>query len=834
MGDSFTQDSLQSHTNDDTLLTSDSLVIMAVCIQRHCIGIATYIAETAEISIMDSIQDQCLEEQLNPLVFAISMHSPTVLIVGENMAADIKTKILDAIPDDCRVVLVKPWWFSRSNCEKNVEELWISGMPQDLNVEDRKHYIYSLVPVAASDEVLGSLGACLSVIYAQKLLGNVELLSGEKLHMLQSLSQSNLKERLQYDLPTLSALQIFSSDKHPSNFIGNTKEGLSLFALLDHCCTLHGKKLLKNWLLHPITNVHEIRLRQDEVDYLFNLPTEMLLSIQDTLGMMRNVSPILKQLISCQGCGRTNKSHLQMLYKHVSSAVQLQDTCSQLLQWRVPLVEVACVEDLARMNKAESFGLLAALNRTLDFKALESEDDFFVSHGISGTLDQLKSTYKQLPGILNNVLEEELQRIPSALIRKHEKTEWAISHLPQFGFVIKMPELLSPDLLEVFTDYEFLSEYSKDFFLYKSRSTLFLDKQFGNLYSKVLDLETAILSQFTFEILQIPLWKDLVEKTARLDVFLSLASVAKSHNFKRPKVVDENVIKIRNGRHPLNEQTVQGSFIPNDSLFLQDSDRIHIITGPNFSGKTIYAKQVALIVYMAHIGSFVPADEAVIGACDKILTRIDSIDASSFGQSSFMMDLIQVLNILRNATSRSLILLDEFGRGTGSQDGFGLFFSLLTALAERPYPPRIIACTHFGCSTYVQHMPTYIHMAFRKMECFIENKTNQALSNQTDNKSKRITIMHQSDSKVIYLYRLVQGISDNALGIFCARLAGLSEPICQRAYEILSACSSQDKNIQIIEGINDSNKQELSTVHLFEKTDLSSIDAVKGFFESIF
>jgi DNA mismatch repair protein MSH5 len=742
---------------------------------------------------------------------------------------DIREQLLEMVTSDCKVVLVKSWWFSSGTLDKNVQELWISGMPQDFSQEDRKKYILSLLPVAASDEVLGSLGALLSVIYAQKLLSTVEVLSGERLHMLQSLSQFNLKEHLQYDLPTLSALQIFSSDKHPSNFIGNTKEGLSLYTLLDQCCTLHGRRMLKKWLLHPITNVEEIRDRHNQVDYLYNLPAEMLQSIQKTLSSVTNLSTILKQLISCQGSGKTNNCHLETLSRHVMCAVQLQELCSQLLHWRVPLAKVECVESLARLNGSEFTELLAALERTLDLRSESStnSEDFFVAMGVSQPLDNLKSMYNKLPAILNHVIGQELQRIPPELVRKHEKTEWALLHLPRFGFVVKMPSLLPPDLLEVFTDYQFVSEFCDGYFLYKSDSTILLDNEFGNLYSKIQDLETAILSQFTFEILQVPLWQDLVEKTAKLDVILSFASVARAHNFHRPQVVDENVLQIKNGRHALNEQTVQGSFIPNDSTFLQDSERIHVITGPNFSGKTIYAKQVALIIFLAHVGSFVPADEnSVIGVCDKMLTRIDSIDASSFGQSAFMMDLIQVLHSLRNATSRSFIFFDEFGRGTESSDGFGLFFSVLTAFAERPYPPRIIACTHFSCSAYLQHMPSNFHVAFRKMECFIERTTDgPAPSLHQENAEEG-----RNDSKVIYLYRLVQGISDNALGIFCARLAGLSESIWRRSYDILTARSKLGGCLETLVSTDESTTKGgiHERVDEFLKLDLAAIN-VKQF-----
>ncbi|QDZ21924.1 DNA mismatch repair protein MSH5 [Chloropicon primus] len=793
-------------TCEDAFARGDNLVIMAVCIHRDAIGIATYVSEVAEISIFDSMQAESMEDELLPVFLALSLHSPGVLLVGENTGVELRTKLAKAAGPACELVLVKPWWYRIPNAEKNIEELWISGMSQDLGTIDRKHYILSLLPVAASDEVVGALGALLSCIYAQKLLGTVEVLSGETLHMLQSLSQFNLKEHLQVDLPTLSALQILSSEAHPSNFVNSSKEGLSLYTLLDHCCTSQGKRLLKNWLLNPITNIREIEQRQGEVSYFLSLPSELLNTMQDHLCVMKTMSSTLRQVMCHQGCGRTSKGHLIMLHRYLVSGVELTQTCAQVLQWQGPsCAEASSVEGLVTLNRQAMVQMILALAKTLDIRNEDPvlEDEFFVAKGVSGTLDEYKEIFAQLPGILNKILQEELRRIPTALVRKHQKTEWSVLHLPQFGFVMQMKSLLSPDLKEVFGDFAFVSDFRKEFFLYKSKSTARLDETFGNLHMKIQDLETAILSQFTFEILQDKLWQELVERTAKLDVLLSLASVAKAHGLQRPRMVNDNVLLIKNGRHILNERTVNGSFIPNDSTFLEDSDRIHVITGPNFSGKTVYAKQVALIVYMAHVGSFVPADEALIGICDKIMTRMDSIDASSSGQSSFMMDLTQVLNSVRNATSRSIILLDEFGRGTDSSDGFGLFFSILSAFAQRPYPPRIIACTHFSCTTFLQHAPKSSHLSFKKMECFIERKTAK-----TPEAGAELHV-ERSDSKVIYLYRLVEGISDNSLGIFCARLAGLADSIWQRSFEILTLRSNCGGRLEDLKGVADGTQDKI-------------------------
>lgn len=833
MGGSYANDSVAAPTGGGVFPLSENLVIMAVCLHR-CIGLATYISEVAEISVFDSMQDRSMEDELQPLHLALSLHSPNVVLVGENVGAEMKASLAEMTGDDCEIILVSPAWFKPGNLEKNIEELWISGMSQDLGAAARKHYILSLLPVAASDEVLASLGALLSCIYAQRLLGMVEVLSGEKLHMLQSFTQFSLKEHLQFDIPTLSALQIFAADSHPSNFIAHAKEGLSLYTLLNHCCTLQGKRMLKNWLLCPITDIREIQARQDEVEYLLGLPSEVLNSMQDILSSMKSLPTVLKQIISSQGCGRTKIEHLRTLHRSIAGGMELVRHCFQILEWRVPRVKLVSIEGVVGLDQGQIIRLLQALNKTLEIDPNECNDgpkdeDFFVAAGVSQSLDDFKAMYYKLPGILDQFLRKELSRIPSALVRKHDKAEWTLVHLPHFGFVIKMGSLLAPDLKDVLQDFEFVSEFCKTFFLYKSKSARLLDDHFGNLHSKILDLETAILSQFTFEIMQIPLWQHLVQKTARLDVVVSLASCARAYGLTRPQMTTESVLKIHNGRHVLNEHTVNEAFIPNDTTFLEDAERIHIVTGPNFSGKTVYAKQVALIVYMAHMGSFVPADAAVVGVCDRVMTRIDSIDASSVGQSSFMIDLTQVLNTLRNATSRSLVLLDEFGRGTNSSDGFGLFFSIINAFAQMPYPPRVIACTHFSCAKYLERVPRHVHVSFKKMECFIERTTDASPAQTEGTKIRKVS----SDSNVIYLYRLVSGISDNSLGIFCAKLAGLCDSIWGRAYDILTLRSTSGGKVDVLESAKGTTEEfmEGKLGELLEQ-DLSpsaNLESVKAF-----
>jgi DNA mismatch repair protein MutS len=248
---------------------------------------------------------------------------------------------------------------------------------------------------------------------------------------------------------------------------------------------------------------------------------------------------------------------------------------------------------------------------------------------------------------------------------------------------------------------------------------------------------------------------------AELDVYLSLAEVALSNRYVRPQLDDADVIEIKNGRHPVVELTLHDEpFVPND-VYLSSDEQVHIITGPNMSGKSTFLRQTAIIVLMAQIGSFVPADEARIGLVDRIFTRIGAQDEISAGQSTFMVEMVETANILNHATRRSLIVLDELGRGTSTYDGI----SIAWAVAEHIHNhPRLRAKTLFAT-----HYHELIDLA----------------KNLPRVRNYNISVAEQGD-RVVFLRRIAPGGADRSYGIHVARLAGLPRPVLHRAEEILA------------------------------------------------
>ncbi|PIA36727.1 hypothetical protein AQUCO_03300143v1 [Aquilegia coerulea] len=255
-----------------------------------------------------------------------------------------------------------------------------------------------------------------------------------------------------------------------------------------------------------------------------------------------------------------------------------------------------------------------------------------------------------------------------------------------------------------------------------------------------------------------------VNFSAELDCFLALALVARQNNYVRPILTEETMLDIHNGRHVLQEMTVD-TFVPNDTKILSDG-RINIITGPNYSGKSIYIKQVALIVYLSHIGSFVPAEAATIGLTDRIFCAMGSKYMTA-EQSTFMIDLHQVGIMLRQATSQSLCLLDEFGKGTLAEDGIGLLGGTINHFATCGDSPMVLVCTHLteifneSCLVKSEKIKFYTMSVLRPDE------------NSTDVED------------IVFLYRLVPGHTLLSYGLHCALLAGVPEEVLKRAASVL-------------------------------------------------
>ena len=322
------------------------------------------------------------------------------------------------------------------------------------------------------------------------------------------------------------------------------------------------------------------------------------------------------------------------------------------------------------------------------------------------------------------------------------------------------------------------------------------------LVSLEYDLFCEVRNKIAEEVVRI---QRTAKAIANLDVFVSLAVVADQNNYCRPKMTNSGVIDIKGGRHPVVEKMITNDmFIDNDTYLDNGNNRIAIITGPNMAGKSTYMRQAALIVLMAQIGSFVPATSAKIGIVDRIFTRVGASDDLASGQSTFMVEMNEVANILRNATSNSLLVLDEIGRGTSTFDGL----SIAWAVVEHISNPRLL-----GAKTL---FATHYH-ELTELEGKLNNVHNYCIA------------VKEKGDDIVFLRKIVQGGADKSYGIQVAKLAGVPDSVIERAKEIVEELSANDitsvtKNITPATAGTKKKKERLDEVDL---TQMSLFDTVK-------
>jgi DNA mismatch repair protein MSH5 len=314
-----------------------------------------------------------------------------------------------------------------------------------------------------------------------------------------------------------------------------------------------------------------------------------------------------------------------------------------------------------------------------------------------------------------------------------------------------------------------------------------LDNELGDIHSAIADLESAIIRDVEAKLLNMK--HELIVSSitiAELDCLISFATSASHFNLVRPKVVEDKIINIKNGRHPLQALCVD-LFVPNSTSMGVNAQSnnfgmIHAVTGANFSGKSCYIKQVALIVFMAHIGSFVPAESAVIGKVDRIFTRINSRESCTVPLSTFMIDLQQISFMLENCTRKSLLVIDEFGKGTSSTDGVALLGATIRHLLARGQEcPRTLLATHFF---EMFEIPNFLPETDENLKCFNLSLHEDGEGRKSDDTSDETSHLTSLSSDIVYLRTVVPGIAKKSYGYHCAMRAGIPLEIVERAVRV--------------------------------------------------
>ena len=529
--------------------------------------------------------------------------------------------------------------------------------------------------------------------------------------------------------------------------IGSMNDGgSSLLNVIDKTISPMGARLLKRWLVFPLKDVLPINERLNVVEYFFRQPDFKEL-IEEQLHLIGD----LERIISKVAVGRVSPREV------VALKVALQ---------AIEPIKEACIEaDNASLNRiGEQLNICKSIRDRIE-KEINNDPPLLINKGgvmksgVNAELDELRQIAYSGKDYLLQIQqrESELTEIPSL----------KIGYNNVFGYYIEVRNTHKDKVPQEWIRKQTLANAER----YITQELKEYEEKILGAEDKILILETQLYMELVQALSEfIPAIQVNANQIARLDCLLSFANVARENNYIRPVIEDNDVLDIRQGRHPVIEKQlpIGEKYIANDVVLDSSSQQIIIITGPNMAGKSALLRQTALITLLAQIGSFVPAESAHIGLVDKIFTRVGASDNISVGESTFMVEMNEAADILNNLSSRSLVLFDELGRGTSTYDGISIAWAIVEHIHEHPKAKaRTLFATHY-------HELNEMEKSFKRI------------------KNYNVSVK-DVDNKVIFLRKLERGGSEHSFGIHVAKMAGMPKSIVKRANDILKQLEADNR-----------------------------------------
>ncbi len=540
----------------------------------------------------------------------------------------------------------------------------------------------------------------------------------------------------------------------------------SLYRILNYTKTPMGSRNLKKWLLKPLLSVEKINLRLDAVEELAAEPL-LRYDLRNWLSDVRDIERLVGRIVY----GNSNSRDLVALKKSLEVLPPIRDS----------LVEEAESELLKKIAIGlASFSDLENLAETID-RAIVDEPPISVREG-----GMIKPGYNAELDELRNIASSSKKWIAAFQQKERERSgikSLKVGYNKVFGYYIEVTNTNSDQVPDDYIRKQTMANaerfYTPEL---KEKESLILtanDKAMALEYEIFTEI-VQTLSSHSREL------QETAERTGSLDVLAALAEVAENNNYTRPQLTDDCKILIRDGRHPVVENTVPDGFVPNDTEMDCKENQFLLVTGPNMAGKSTYMRQTALIAIMAQAGSFVPASYASIGIIDQVFTRIGAFDDLASGQSTFMVEMVELANILNNASPRSLVLLDEIGRGTSTYDGYSIAKAVVEFLHDRGRVGiRALFATHY-------HQLTVLEERLKRV------------------KNYHVAVKEEGH-ELVFLRKIVPGATDRSYGIQVARLAGVPEKVIERANEILKELERESVLEEVEDGKNGKKRKSKAT-----------------------
>ena len=566
-----------------------------------------------------------------------------------------------------------------------------------------------------------------------------------------------------------------------------SKKGTLLW-VLDKTSTSMGGRLLRRWLNDPLLEVKEI---QERLDAVKELKDNMMLrgEITDTLKKVYDI----ERLAGKMTYGNANARDMITLKNSLERLPEVKSVLAMCQSHKLKEL----YENLDELK--DVFALIE--KSIVEDPPMTIKDGGIIKLGYDEEIDTLKKASTEGKTWLAKLEADEKEKTGIKTLK--------VGYNKVFGYYIEVSKSFVSQVPERFIRKQTLTTGER----YITDELKTIENQILGAEEKVVNLEYNAFVKIRTEIAKnIKRLQKTANVVSTLDVLSSFAQVAEDMNYCMPVVKDDGIIKIKEGRHPVIEKMIgSGNFVPNDTYLDKEGDRLAIITGPNMAGKSTYMRQVALITLMAQVGSFVPATEAQIGVVDKIFTRVGASDDLSMGQSTFMVEMMEVATILKEATENSLVILDEIGRGTSTYDGLSIAWAVAEYIANKE------KC---GAKTlFATHYHELIELADK----------------QEGIKNYSIEVKEKGED-IIFLRKIVEGGTDESYGIHVARLAGVPKVVTKRADEILTSLErksmlsgkkQEKENKKVVEGQFDMFNFKLAEIaHEIDKIDLNELTPI--------
>ena len=650
------------------------------------------------------------EGTLDYIESLVSSFAPKELLVPRSYRNGVREKF----GDKYYISTLEEWAF--------VYESSVEKLKRQFNVDSLKGFAIDIYPLGVT-----SAGALLIYLEQTQHAG---------LKNICSISRIDGDKFVWMDRFTFRNLEIFSS--------AAGSDGVALVSVIDKCSSPMGARLLRSWLAMPVMDIPELESRYDAVQY-FTEHQEELRSVQERLG---NVCD-LERIISRAAAGKIAPREVMQLKRALEQTDPIVEICGKK----------GCVAIDSMMDALDGCSeLLNELTVTMDPDpaAAVGKGDV-IAAGVNEELDSLRNIARHSKEILQNILQREIERtgIPSL----------KINYNTVFGYYLEVRNAHKDRVPEDWIRKQTLVNAER----YITAELKEYEEKILGAEEKIYVLESRLYAELVAKIQAgISVIQSNCRILSRLDVLAGFAELAITRNYCRPVVNDGTTIDIKAGRHPVIETLMPAGeeFVPNDIMLDNRTQQIIILTGPNMAGKSALLRQTALIVLLAQIGSFVPAASATIGYCDKLFTRVGASDNISRGESTFMVEMLETAMILHNLSARSLVLLDEIGRGTSTYDGMSIARAIVEYIHEYGHGAKTLFATHYhelnDLETIYPRVKNY-HIAVKEV-----------------------------DKQVIFLRKLKEGGVAHSFGIHVARLAGMPPQVIESAEKTLSELEKAD------------------------------------------